>query len=127
MLKNQRLEGNTVDPDETAHYEPSHLDLQCLQIQLLLCNLCLVLYRSMTCTKKNNCKFELHCLLIGQCSRFCFSLYLFLCLNFLLLQIKLLTLLAALKDKICVVFSWKQCHLSLFKHLLYGVKKRVKT
>ena len=24
--------GNTVDPDETAH-----LDLQCLQIQLLLC------------------------------------------------------------------------------------------
>ena len=26
-----------VDPDETAHYEPSHLDLQCLQIQLLLC------------------------------------------------------------------------------------------
>ena len=32
---------NTVDPDETAHYEPSHLDLQCLQIQLLLC---LVLY-----------------------------------------------------------------------------------
>ena len=28
---------NTVDPDETAHYEPSHLDLQCLQIQQLLC------------------------------------------------------------------------------------------
>ena len=27
----------TVDPDETAHYERSHLDLQCLQIQLLLC------------------------------------------------------------------------------------------
>ena len=23
--------------DEVAHYEPSHLDLQCLQIQLLLC------------------------------------------------------------------------------------------
>ena len=21
---------NTADPDETAHYEPSHLDLQCL-------------------------------------------------------------------------------------------------
>ena len=38
MLKNQRLEGkNTVDPDETAQYEPVHLDLQCLQIQLLLC------------------------------------------------------------------------------------------
>ena len=33
---------NTVDPDETAHYELSHLDLQCLQIQLLLC---LALYR----------------------------------------------------------------------------------
>ena len=32
---------NTVDPDEMAHNEPSHLDLQCLQIQLLLC---LVLY-----------------------------------------------------------------------------------
>ena len=28
---------NTVDPDEIAHYEPSNLDLQCLQIQLLLC------------------------------------------------------------------------------------------
>ena len=26
-----------MDPDETAHYEPSHLDLQCLQIQVLLC------------------------------------------------------------------------------------------
>ena len=33
---------NTVDPDERAHYEPSHLDLQCLQNQLLLC---LALYR----------------------------------------------------------------------------------
>ena len=32
---------NTVDPDMTAHYEPSHLNLQCLQIQLFLC---LVLY-----------------------------------------------------------------------------------
>ena len=28
---------NTVDPDETAHNEPSHLDLQCLQILLLMC------------------------------------------------------------------------------------------
>ena len=38
MLKNQRLKkAYTVDPDETAHFEPSHLDLQCLQIQLLLC------------------------------------------------------------------------------------------
>ena len=42
MLRNQRLDGkhcrstNTVDPYETAHHEPSHLDLQCLQIQLLL-------------------------------------------------------------------------------------------
>ena len=26
-----------MDPDETAHYEPSHLDLQCLQNQLVLC------------------------------------------------------------------------------------------
>ena len=30
-----------MDPDEMAN-EPSHLDLQCLQIQLLLC---LALYR----------------------------------------------------------------------------------
>ena len=29
-IKDKRA--NTVDPDETAHYEPSHLDLQCLQI-----------------------------------------------------------------------------------------------
>ena len=28
---------STVDPDEKAHYEQSHLDLQCLKIQLLLC------------------------------------------------------------------------------------------
>ena len=28
---------NTVDPDDLAHYEPYHLDLQCLKIQLLLC------------------------------------------------------------------------------------------
>ena len=25
-----------MDPDETAHFEPSRLDLQCFQIQLLL-------------------------------------------------------------------------------------------
>ena len=25
---------NTVDPDETAHNEPSHLDLQCLHSSL---------------------------------------------------------------------------------------------
>ena len=28
---------NTVDPDEMAPYEPSHLDPQCLHIQLLQC------------------------------------------------------------------------------------------
>ena len=28
---------NTVDPDEMAHYELSHLEVQCLQIQLFLC------------------------------------------------------------------------------------------
>ena len=27
---------NTVDPDETAHNEPSHLDLQCLLSSLLI-------------------------------------------------------------------------------------------
>ena len=27
---------NTVDPDETAHNEPSHLDLQCLPSSLLI-------------------------------------------------------------------------------------------
>ena len=26
---------NSVDPDETAHYEPSHLDLCCLQKPIL--------------------------------------------------------------------------------------------
>ena len=45
-LKNQRLDGNTVDPDEMAHYEPSRLDLQCLRIQLLLC---LALYGFIVC------------------------------------------------------------------------------
>ena len=27
---------NSVDPDETAHYEPSHLDLHCLHRYLFL-------------------------------------------------------------------------------------------
>ena len=26
---------NSIDPDETAHYEPSHLDLRCLQKPIL--------------------------------------------------------------------------------------------
>ena len=26
----------TVDPDETAHYEPSHLDLRCLQKPIII-------------------------------------------------------------------------------------------
>ena len=30
---------NTVDPDETAQYEPSHLDLQCLSSGLLSFNI----------------------------------------------------------------------------------------
>ena len=30
---------NTVDPDETAHYEPSHLDLQCLPSSLCTFNI----------------------------------------------------------------------------------------
>ena len=42
---------NTVDLDETAHYEPSHLDLHCLQIQLLFC---LALSR-LTSNKQNRC------------------------------------------------------------------------
>ena len=32
---NDRM-SNSVDPDETAHYEPSHLDLRCLQKSLVL-------------------------------------------------------------------------------------------
>ena len=27
----ERLNVNSVDPDETSHYKPSHLDLHCLQ------------------------------------------------------------------------------------------------
>ena len=27
---------NSVDPDETAHYEPSHLDLRCLQKPIVI-------------------------------------------------------------------------------------------
>ena len=36
LLRIQRLEGNSVDLDEVAHYEPPHQDLHCLQIQLFL-------------------------------------------------------------------------------------------
>ena len=28
---------NSVDPDETAHYEPSQLDLRCLQKPIIIC------------------------------------------------------------------------------------------
>ena len=35
--KKNRME-NSVDPDEMAHYEPSHLDLHCLQRYLRLQN-----------------------------------------------------------------------------------------
>ena len=27
---------NSVDPDETAHYEPSHLDLCCLKTSIII-------------------------------------------------------------------------------------------
>ena len=27
---------NSVDPDETAHYKPSHLDLRCLQKPIII-------------------------------------------------------------------------------------------
>ena len=27
---------DSVDPDETAHYEPSHLDLRCLQKPIII-------------------------------------------------------------------------------------------
>ena len=27
---------NSVDPDKTAHYEPSHLDLRCLQKPIII-------------------------------------------------------------------------------------------
>ena len=28
---------NSVDPDETAHYEPSHQDLHCLKKEVWVC------------------------------------------------------------------------------------------
>ena len=34
ILRMQRLEANSVDLDEVAHYEPPHQNLRCLQIQL---------------------------------------------------------------------------------------------
>ena len=36
-LKFKGNTANTVDPDEMASDEPSHLDLQCLQIHMMLC------------------------------------------------------------------------------------------
>ena len=37
---------NTVDPDETAHNEPSHLDLQCLPASLKFFNFILKVLRN---------------------------------------------------------------------------------
>ena len=34
ILRTLGLGANSVDPDEVAHYEPPHLDLCCLQMQL---------------------------------------------------------------------------------------------
>ena len=36
ICKVARLNVNSVDPDETAHYEPSHLDLRCLQKPIII-------------------------------------------------------------------------------------------
>ena len=33
-IKNQEQTANSADPDETAHHEPSHLDLHCLNKSL---------------------------------------------------------------------------------------------
>ena len=35
IVANNRM-ANSVDPDEMAHYEPSHLDLHCLQRYLYM-------------------------------------------------------------------------------------------
>ena len=32
--ENSKTRGQTVDPDEVAHYQPPHQDLPCLQIEL---------------------------------------------------------------------------------------------
>ena len=40
ILRFQRLEGNSADPEEVAHNEPPHLDLPCLQIKLFSISLC---------------------------------------------------------------------------------------
>ena len=37
VLRIQRPEGNSVDLNEMAHFEPHHQDLRCLQIQLFSC------------------------------------------------------------------------------------------
>ena len=36
ILRILSIEGNSVDLDEVAHFEPPHQDLSCLQIRLLL-------------------------------------------------------------------------------------------
>ena len=48
---------NSVDPDETAHDEPSHLDLRCLQMPIIIAygservkQKCII--ESITCTSK---------------------------------------------------------------------------
>ena len=34
VIKHKRRMANSVDPDETTHYKPSHLDLHCLDRHL---------------------------------------------------------------------------------------------
>ena len=41
ILRIQRLEGNSIEPDEVGHDEPPHQDQPCLKVQLFLSLWCL--------------------------------------------------------------------------------------
>ena len=51
---------NSVDPDETAHYEPSHLDLCCLQKPIIITSSSERVKEFRFTFKKGNCQ---NCLL----------------------------------------------------------------
>ena len=56
---------NSVDPDEMAHYEPSHLDLCCLQKSIIMaCGSERVKVRLILYNTRKRLKFIIFCFLI---------------------------------------------------------------
>ena len=55
LVRIQRPEGDSIDPDEVAHNEPPHLDLSCWQMQLCFIFCTLKIKRQNEYSNSNQC------------------------------------------------------------------------